>query len=253
MRFVPLAVLALIAAPAAAESAFDGFYIGAVAGTQVHSGKNAPTLGTAGFLGLPATVAPRSLRMGDGGRDGAFQGGLVTGYNLSSGSFVYGVEADLIFGNITRSDAFLGAAIPDLAPGGLTTSATQRLGTRGSLRARAGFGLGENALVYATGGLAVGDVRGTAEVVSNTAADVLWTGSRDQTRWGWTAGAGAEFKLTSAISLRAEYLYTDLGRQQVDAIGNATVRSVAALNGVDYSVGLPNNFGAVRAGITVRF
>ena len=50
--------MALAASPALAETAFDGGYVGAVAGIQLHNSRNAVTEGTAGFLGLPDTIAP---------------------------------------------------------------------------------------------------------------------------------------------------------------------------------------------------
>lgn len=244
-----LAVASLTATPALAQTAFDGFYIGGVIGAQLNTASTAETLGTAGFLGLPATITPRELTLGGAG----VQGGLVTGYNFSAGSLVYGVEADLIFGDINGSDSFSGAGIPGLAPDGLTTSASRSLGTRGSFRARIGTTVGESTLLFVTGGAAVGDASGTANVVVNGAPGVAWAGAVDQTRWGWTIGAGAEFKLSNAVSLRGEYIYTDLGTQTVTALGNATVRSVAALNGIDYVVGLPYQGGALRAGVLFRF
>jgi outer membrane immunogenic protein len=239
-----------IATPAVAETRFDGAYVGAVGSLQLHNSRNAPTEGTAGFLGLPDTIAPEQLRLEN--NDG-LRAGVVAGWNGSSGSLVYGVEADVMFGPNRAAGSFSGAAIPDLAPNGLTTSASRRIGTSGSLRARVGTTVGEDVLLYGTGGVALADVRGTADVVVNGAPGVAWSGARNQTRWGWTIGAGAEFKLTDAIGLRAEYLYTDLGRQSVLAAGNAAVRGVAALDGVDYQVGLPTAGGAARIGIIARF
>jgi outer membrane immunogenic protein len=245
-----LASLALGAGPTLAQNAFDGPYVGVVGGLQIHNSRNARTEGTAAFQALPSTIAPASLRLDH--NDG-LHGGALAGWNGSSGSLVYGIEADILFGNIRGSAAFSGAPITDLAPTGLTTSASQRIGTRGSLRARLGTTVGESVLLYGTCGVALADVHGNADVVVNGAPTVAWSGERSQTRWGWTLGAGAEFKLTSAIALRAEYLYTDLGRQSVLAAGNAGVRGISALNGVDYQVGLPTAGGAARVGVTLRF
>lgn len=242
--------LALAATPALAETKFDGAYVGAVASLQLHSAKQAPTQGTTAFQGLPAGTVPTALSLND---NNGFHGGVLAGWNGSSGTLVYGVEADALFGNTRGSDSFSGAAIGDLAPNGLTTSASRRLGTVGSLRARLGTTLGEDVLLYATGGLAVGDTRGNADVVVNGAPTLAWTGERRQARFGWTIGAGAEFKLASAISLRGEYLYTDLGRQSVLATGNGNVRAVSALDGVDYQVGLPYRGGTARVALIARF
>ncbi len=245
-----IAALALAATPALAETKFDGVYAGAVASLQLHGSKNAPTEGTAAFQALPAGTVPSSLSLDD---NEGFRGGVLAGWNGSSGTLVYGLEADVLFGTTRGGASFSGAAIPDLAPNGLTTSASRRIRTSGSLRARLGTTLGEDLLLYATGGVAVADTRGNADVVVNGAPTVAWTGERNQARWGWTIGAGAEFKLTSAISLRGEYLYTDLGRQSVLATGNSNVRGIAALNGVDYQVGLPYRNGTARVALIARF
>lgn len=133
-------------------------------GLQLHNNRNAPTEGTAGFQGLPEPVAPRALRLDN---DNGWRGGVVAGWNGSAGSLVYGAEADVTFGPNRASTSFSGAGIPGLAPDGLTTSASRRIGTSGSLRARLGTTLGENALLYATGGVALANVRGTVDVVVN--------------------------------------------------------------------------------------
>ena len=112
---------ALAASPALAETAFDGPYVGAVAGIQLHNSRTAVTEGTTGFLGLPDSIAPESLRLDN--NDG-WRGGVVAGWNGSSGSLVYGIEADVTFGPNRANGSFAGAAIPDLAPDGLTTSAS---------------------------------------------------------------------------------------------------------------------------------
>lgn len=251
MRVLILAAAAAFTTvPALAETQFDGPYAGVVFGLQAHNGQNVTTQGTPAFRALTPGVAPANLQLNH--NDG-WQGGLVTGWNASSGRLVYGVEADLVFGNITGSAAFSGAPIAGLAAQGITTSASQRLGTRGSLRARLGSTVGEKTLLYATGGLALGDVHSTANVVVNGAPSLAWSGERSVTRAGWTVGAGAEYKLSKAVSLRGEYLYTDLGRQSVLAAGNGQVRAVSALNGVDYQAGLPTRGGTARIGAIVKF
>ena len=65
-------------------------------------------------------------------------------------------------------------------------------------------------LIYATGGLAVGRIR-SATTVSFTAAGDTYVGTNADTRAGWTVGAGAEWMLTPNWSIKAEYLYVDLG------------------------------------------
>ena len=78
---------------------------------------------------------------------------------------------------------------------------------RGSLRARLGYAFGP-ALIYATGGVAAASFK-----TSKTNLDYPGDGTQSgtSTRFGWTLGAGVEYKLSSAWSLRTEYRYTDFG------------------------------------------
>lgn len=248
--FASALVAAAATGPALAETAFDGPYVGAVAGLQAHSQNRARTEGTAGFLALPGSVRPAFQTMD---HNEGWQGGIVAGYNASSGKLVYGVEADFVIGNVKGSSSFVGAPIPGLAPNGLTTSANSRLGNRASLRARLGYAPTEKLMLYTTGGLAIGDTRASASVLVNGAPGVGWFGEAENTQTGYTVGGGAEFKLTKTVALRAEYLFTDFGKQRVTAAGNAAVRGIAALNGIDYEVATPNRGGVARVGVTIGF
>lgn len=245
-----LAFSLVSATPALAQTAFDGPYIGAAAGLQAHSQNRARTEGTAAFLGLPNTIRPDFQTLD---HDQGWQGSALAGYNFSSGKIVYGVEADFTIGNIKGAASFVGAPIPGLAPEGVTTNINSRLGNRGSLRARLGYALGEKALIYTTGGLAIGDTRAAAAVLVNGVPGVGWFGEAENTQTGYTVGVGAEFKLTKAVALHAEYLFTDFDKQRVLATGNAAVRGIAALDGIDYLAAAPNRGGTARVGLTIGF
>jgi outer membrane immunogenic protein len=248
----PLILISALAsaAPALAQTTFDGPYIGATAGLQAHSQNRARTEGTAGFLALPNTIRPdfQDLRHDDG-----WQGSAVAGYNFSSGKIVYGVEGDFTIGNVKGSSSFVGAPIPGLAPQGLTTNINSRLGNRASLRARLGYAPAEALLIYGTGGLAIGDTRASAAVLVNGAPGVGWFGEAENTQAGYVIGGGLEYKLSKTIGLRAEYLFTDFGKQRVLAAGNSAVRGIAALDGIDYLAAAPNRAGVARVGVTIGF
>lgn len=245
-----LALSLVSAAPALGQTAFDGPYIGAVAGAQVHSQNRARTEGTQAFLGLPSTVRPAFQDLDS---DDGWHGGAVVGWNASSGKVVYGVEGDFVIGNVKARQSFVGAPIPGLAPQGLTTNVDSRLGNRASLRARLGYAVADKVLLYTTGGLAIGDTRAQAAVLVNGAPTVGWFGEAENTQTGYVVGGGAEFKLNKAVALRAEYLFTDFGKQRVLAQGNAAVRGIAALNGIDYQAAAPFRAGVARVGLTVGF
>jgi outer membrane immunogenic protein len=95
-----------------------------------------------------------------------------------------------------------------------------------TLRARLGVTPDPTLLVYATGGLAIGGTQfstaqgaGTQTLISNFSGAVLSATavagagafSETQTRVGFAVGGGVEKMLSREWSIRAEYLYVDLG------------------------------------------
>lgn len=114
-----------------------------------------------------------------------FIGGGFAGFNIQSNDFVAGVEADVGYNGVKGDDFGL----------------ESKGGVDGSLRARLGYAVGENVLLYATGGGALRSV-GLSDGV----------GSDRNTALGWTVGAGADIKLTQQVFGRVEYRYTDYGR-----------------------------------------
>ena len=249
MAAVAAAAMTFGAGVAAADD-WQGLYGGVLLGGQAGTERKVETTGTTAFRTLTPTIAPNELKPKTGG----LTYGLVGGYTFASaGGLIWGIEGDLVDGGDDKSASFSGAPIPGLAPAGITTSARKDYGLRGTLRGRLGVAVSDRALIYGTGGLAVGRVKTIASVVANGAPTVAWTGEKKETLTGWTLGAGAEFKATDRIILRGEYLYTDLGDQTVTAAGNATVRSVAALNGIDYVAKADYRGGELRAGLVFKF
>jgi len=77
----------------------------------------------------------------------------------------------------------------------------------------------DRSLVYATGGLAVGDVQSSVSASvqhfdnNNSVFDApfAFNGSYSGWRFGWVLGAGIEQAITDVISAKLEYLHYDLG------------------------------------------
>ena len=141
-----------------------------------------------------------------------FLGGGQIGFNYQfDNNVVLGAEAD-----------FQGSDIKD-----------ERLGFEskmdyfGTVRARLGYAFG-NVLPYVTGGLAWGH---------NEVNDKLLGFSADKTAVGWTVGGGVEYAFTNNWTVKAEYLYMDLGDDYYSSIGDNS--------------GLTAN--VVRAGINYKF
>jgi outer membrane immunogenic protein len=226
---------------------WTGFYAGVNAGYGFGASNEAKTTGSTGFSGLIGPgIAPGALKVdGDG-----FVGGGQIGYNVQMNQLVYGVEADIQYIDNKKSSSFIGAPILGTQ---LNTSAESELRYFGTVRARLGYTPMDRFLVYATGGLAYGDVRTTTSVVGVQAPALAWAGSKSETRVGYTVGGGVEYALTNNWTLKGEYLYYDLGKSNVAALGNGAVRSVAALNGVDYLSRVETKGHIVRAGLNYKF
>jgi outer membrane immunogenic protein len=189
---------------------WQGFYIG---GNVGYGWGNSGTE----FTGLPSTVifnvAPTSLDTKPKG----MIGGAQIGYNWQMGSLVTGLEADIqgsdMKGSATRSPV----SLIDTGPlTGSFQSADQRLSWFGTVRGRLGITVTPAVLLYATGGLAYGEVKGSANTFFDEFAS--WPASIRETKVGWTAGAGAEWMFAHHWSAKIEYLYLDLG--SISAVAN---------------------------------
>jgi outer membrane immunogenic protein len=121
---------------------------------------------------------------------GGLIGGTV-GYNWQFGQALIGAEGDIDWSSIKGTTTVL-------CPGGCET----RNKWLATVRGRLGYAF-DRFLPYFTGGLALGDINATLPV------PVLPGGSVSSA--GWTVGAGLEVGLVSNVSLKAEYLYVDLG------------------------------------------
>jgi outer membrane immunogenic protein len=195
---------------------WSGFYAGLNAG---YGRGSAPTSlahndAEAQFIGLPGEFNPLPPAL----RPEGFIGGGQAGYNAQFGSVVAGLEADIDYSNLRKTDAASGVFF---IGGILTTTIETRLDWFGTVRGRLGILPVNNVLLYATGGLAYGQVRTTT-----TASNILpfsctggtlycGSGTTAGVSVGWTAGGGVEYAFAPNWTIRGEYLYLDLGSQSV--------------------------------------
>jgi len=147
--------------------------------------------------------------------------GAQAGFNADMGGLVIGAEGDLQWANLAYSE-------PAVTPGTFEA----KLDMFGTIRARAGGTFGQ-VMPYVTLGAAFG--RGTSQVVNGGV-----TTSQSATHFGWTAGLGIEAKATDNISVKAEYLYVDLGSQ-----------TYGGLPGGSREIG--HKFSVIRAGVNYSF
>ena len=158
----------------------------------------APVMIWSGFyLGAMGGYADEDARSVNGvgiGMNGGFAGGTI-GYNFQSGQWVFGIEADGAWADISASATALG----------VTVSST--IEAWGTVRGRVGVAF-DNVLLYATGGYAWADNRlaVTIPVLAVAVSDTKW-------HHGWTVGAGIEWMFAPKWSFKAEYLYRDFGSE----------------------------------------
>ncbi|MGL4636026.1 MAG: outer membrane protein [Beijerinckiaceae bacterium] len=211
---------------------WSGFYVGLNGGYVFDTGKSQLT-GTAALLGTGLVPAGKTKTMGDG-----FTIGGTLGYNYQIGNFVAGIETDLAYMDLGKrvSTTF----------GPLTTTQSQEMSYFGTLRGRLGYAF-DNVLIYATGGLAYGDQKARTTI---TGLASQWDGSKSDTRFGYTLGAGMEYAFNRNWSAKIEYLYYDLGKTNYTSPLVAGAGAGAAVFATSKA---ENRGNIVRAGINYRF
>lgn len=183
---------------------------------------------TGGYIGLNAGYAGGQNKLTTSAdvsaKDNAsgFIGGVQAGYNWQFDRTIVGIETDFQ-GSGLKSDA-------ELTIGGITRGAEAKINWFGTTRARLGYTPVDRFMVYATGGVAYGKVKAS-----------LGEFSQSDTNVGYTVGAGAEYALTNNVTLKTEYLYTDLGKLKLDNAAGERIGEVKT------------PFHTVRVGVNYKF
>ena len=182
-----------------------GFYAGANVGYG---------WGTSGQLACDANCSGNTAIGPFGGVSPAgWLGGVQLGYNFQgAGSpLVFGVETDI------QASTILGQGRTQ--PAAPTSRGLQALGT---VRGRAGYAM-DRALVYVTGGLAYGSVDNEAGI----GGTATYANNPNTIATGYVLGGGVEYKVKRDLSLKVEYQYVNLGKNDL-VDGNSTSYSASA-------------------------
>jgi outer membrane immunogenic protein len=230
--------MALKAPPPAPVYNWTGWYAGLNIGGSWGNSSSTVT-----FAGVPiATAGTQRL-------DGIIGGGQL-GYNWQSGNWLLGLEADIQGSSERYSDpglATLNIFLPQLGgffPG--TLGVNEKLDWFGTLRGRLGVLVTPTWLLYATGGLAYGEIK-TNETMTFGGV-LVGTNNFNTTRAGWTLGGGLEGSISSNWSAKLEYLYIDLGTVSSTF---APVGVLPALTPVAFSSHVTDNI--LRVGLNYHF
>ncbi|HEY8565756.1 MAG TPA: porin family protein [Beijerinckiaceae bacterium] len=198
---------------------WSGFYVGTYSALISAENKITTQGNAANTIGNVATGRrPAAI---DDDRTGRLSGAQI-GYNLQFGMFVAGVEADIALANVTPKSVY----VSPLADVSYFRSDIDAFGT---VRGRLGVAL-DNVLIYATGGLAGADITDRVAFFRNTDRAFQFVGKKSGVEYGYTVGGGVEIALpaslqqyafvgrllgATAVSIKAEYLYYDLGDRNV--------------------------------------
>jgi outer membrane immunogenic protein len=216
---------------------WSGFYLGGNAGySWGHASTDGSETGTqsvsifsatTGVLraGSPVVTSLGTTPLTGRANVNGFIGGGQAGYNWQHGTWLFGLEAD-IQGSDERGSADV-CVVAGCAIGTGLFTANYKLDWFGTVRGRIGFLPTDRVLLYATGGLAYGEISASAPLIP-----LSW----GSTRTGWTVGAGAEVAIDPHWSVKLEYLYMDLGNFGSD--------STTATN-VGTQLGVPIRFNTV--------
>ncbi len=139
-----------------------------------------------------------------------FVGSVFGGYQWQQENFVYGGEVELGYNGNKGDD----------------NGIDSKGGFEGSLRARLGYAITPEILLYGTGGLAGRSLK---------VEDSVLLADDTATMIGWTAGLGADIKFTDNVFGRVEYRYTDFGSKDFGGgIGNVKATDNRVTFGVGY-------------------
>jgi outer membrane immunogenic protein len=222
---------------------WTGFYLGVNGG---YAGDQYRYSGSYSEPGLPdgdgvGIADPDGLSANAHITSSGFVGGGQIGYNYQfGGPFVLGIEADIQASGL-KGELGIGA---NAGGGGLSASAGSKTEYFGTVRGRLGYAVLDRMLAYVTGGFAWGNTKSYYNI---TGFGGGLTGSTSSDRGGWTLGGGVEYAVLPNWTIKAEYLYVDLG--------NSTLYNGNLGGAIDGNINLTEKtrFNVVRAGVNYRF
>jgi outer membrane immunogenic protein len=223
-----------------AAYSWTGFYIGGNVGYAWGKGDTATVSPGLPFSAPPADAQYSAIESPSVNTRG-FTGGIQLGYNQQVDNIVWGIETDINAFGLRGSADTTGTPPANVT---VTSHTDVRADWLYTLRGRLGVLMGPQSLLYATGGLAITQIKYTQ---SNNYTGLLpvEVGTISTTKTGWTAGAGWEQMLQNNWSLKAEYLYTDFGR-----VSTTLVNPIAPTTNFSHSTNLKAHI--LRVGLNVK-
>ena len=235
-------------APVMVDPGFNwsGFYVGGNVGYSWGRSGNSETLSSV------ATGAALFTNTSRNDVNGVIGGGQV-GYNWQTSNWLFGLEAD-IQGSGEKGSSTIVCLACGSGPSDLMANLTQKLNWFGTFRGRAGVLATPTVLLYATGGLAYGEVDTGGSITGPTLqvplATVAFPGT-SSTRAGWTVGAGVEGRIAGNWTAKLEYLYMDLGTVNAGPFATTILGTTRNALAASYSSHFTDNI--LRVGVNYNF
>lgn len=228
MTVACIGLVCLAGTARAADPDWTGFYTGVTAGTAM--GKAEMSLNPTGRFNGPTAsdITDGNFWRGTTDLDStAFTGGLYGGYQVKVNRIVYGLEGEAGYLGLKDSSTRTATVA--------ATTSVYRLDQKvetdffASLRPRVGYvpeAFSGSLLLFATGGVTLTHARVDQKFTQLNVTYHSEGLSEDKMLVGWTVGGGMEYALSKAWSLKAEYLYAELGTvEKNDVTGNPAVNA----------------------------
>jgi len=214
------------APPPVSVNQWTGCYVGLNAGAVWGRMNDDWTPNPAGFPN--SAQLSRVQTTGSGSLDGTgFTGGGQIGCNWQMNQLVLGAEADMQYTGLDESRDVT-VLLPGVGTGSETYHEDFRSRWLSTFRGRLGWLLNPTWLIYGTGGLAVANIESTDTVL--LVGGTTNTVSGSSTRAGWTVGGGVEWMFAPQWSVKAEYLYVDLGSFSTTSVNSDPTHPNTTIN-----------------------
>ena len=216
---------------------YVGVHVGGAWGTKEWSDPNVFFFGKGG---VPLSAFFPDTTINNYGLNGFLGGGQI-GYNLQSGPWVWGLEAQASWAGIRGSDAcpfFFGKS-----------TCKSNVDALGSFAVRFG-GTIDRALLYVKGGLAWAYETHKVSAPGNPFDGFgAFSVENKHWRWGGMLGAGVEFAFTNSISGKLEYNYMDFGTRTYSFV----ILPAGDIFTDTFDVKIRQNIHLVKVGLNYRF
>ena len=193
-----------------------------------------------GSLGWGETISGSSS-------SASFTGGGQIGYNQQINNWVLGFESDIQYLGASTS-----AANSFTATVAINNAFSAKTPWFGTTRVRVGTTVSPNFLLYVTGGFAYGTEKLSGLITAAAGGPETFPFGATDTVLGYAVGGGGEWAFDRHWSIKAEYLFVQLGRasQQVPTAAPLTGSDLAT-DAMTLSVN-HDNISIARAGLNYR-